>query len=77
MLLTLFGARLLQLQGVDSQAYATRAAESGLVTLDLPAGNGQRSAGALAPDLLHGLEHRADGGHPLGPVPVPQRDGPA
>ncbi len=38
---------------------------------------GERSAGALAPALLHGLEHRADGGHPLGAVPVPQRDGPA
>ena len=41
MLLSLFGARLFQLQGVDSQAYATRAAESGLVTLDLPAKRGR------------------------------------
>ena len=32
MLLTLFGARLFQLQGVDSSAYASRADASGLVT---------------------------------------------
>lgn len=38
---------------------------------------GERSAGALAPELLHRVEHGADGGHALGAVPVPQRDGPA
>ncbi len=38
---------------------------------------GERSAGALAPELLHRVEHRADGGHALGAVPVPQGDGPA
>ena len=41
MLLSLFGARLFQLQGIDSQAYATRAAESGLVTIELPAKRGR------------------------------------
>jgi cell division protein FtsI (penicillin-binding protein 3) len=41
MLLSLFGARLFQLQGVDSKAYAARAAESGLVSLDLPAKRGR------------------------------------
>jgi cell division protein FtsI (penicillin-binding protein 3) len=41
MLLSLFGARLFQLQGVDSKAYATRAAESGLVTIELPAKRGR------------------------------------
>lgn len=38
---------------------------------------GERSAGALAPELLHGLEHREDRGHALGAVPVPQGDRPA
>ena len=41
MLLSLFGARLFQLQGVDPQAYAARAAETGLVTIDLPAERGR------------------------------------
>jgi cell division protein FtsI (penicillin-binding protein 3) len=41
MLLSLFGARLFQLQGVDSKAYATRAQESGLVSVDLPAKRGR------------------------------------
>ena len=41
MMLSLFGARLLQLQGVDSEAYASRAEASGLVTIDLPAKRGQ------------------------------------
>ena len=41
MLLTLFGARLFQLQGVDSSAYASRAEASGLVTIDLPAERGR------------------------------------
>ena len=41
MLLTLFGARLLQLQGLDSRAYAARAAASGMVTITLPAQRGR------------------------------------
>ncbi len=41
MLLSLFGARLFQLQGVDSKAYAARAQEAGLVTIDLPARRGR------------------------------------
>ncbi len=41
MMLSLFGARLFQLQGVDSKAYATRAALDGLVTIDLPAKRGR------------------------------------
>ena len=41
MLLSLFGARLLQLQGVDSKAYASRAAAAGLVNIALPAKRGQ------------------------------------
>ncbi len=40
MLLSLFGARLFQLQGIDSKAYATRAAEAGLVNIQLPAKRG-------------------------------------
>ena len=41
MMLSLFGARLFQLQGVDSKAYATRAQEAGLVSIDLPAKRGR------------------------------------
>jgi cell division protein FtsI (penicillin-binding protein 3) len=41
MLLSLFGARLFQLQGVDSKAYASRAEAAGLVTIDLPAERGR------------------------------------
>ena len=41
MMLSLFGARLFQLQGVDSEAYASRAEASGLVTIDLPAKRGR------------------------------------
>ena len=41
MLLSLFGARLFQLQGVDSSAYASRADASGLVTVELPAKRGR------------------------------------
>ncbi|HET7351532.1 MAG TPA: penicillin-binding protein 2 [Marmoricola sp.] len=40
MLLSLFGARLFQLQGVDSKAYAARADAAGLVTVTLPATRG-------------------------------------
>ena len=38
---------------------------------------GERSAGALAPQLLHRAEDGADGGHPLGAVPVAERYRPA
>jgi cell division protein FtsI (penicillin-binding protein 3) len=41
MLLSLFGARLFQLQGVDSKAYASRAEAAGLVNIALPAKRGQ------------------------------------
>ena len=41
MLLSLFGARLFQLQGVDSKAYASRADASGLVNIALPAKRGR------------------------------------
>ena len=41
MLLSLFGARLFQLQGIDSKAYATRAQQAGLVTIELPAKRGR------------------------------------
>jgi cell division protein FtsI (penicillin-binding protein 3) len=41
MILSLFGARLFQLQGVDPNDYAAAAAATGLVTLDLPATRGQ------------------------------------
>lgn len=40
MLLSLFGARLVQLQGLDSQAYAARAEAAGFVHVDLPAERG-------------------------------------
>ena len=40
MVLSAFGARLVQLQGVDPQAYAAMAAAEGTVTLDLPAERG-------------------------------------
>ena len=41
MLLSLFGARLFQLQGLDSKAYASRADAAGLVSIDLPAKRGR------------------------------------
>ncbi len=41
MLLSLFGARLFQLQGLDSKAYASRAEASGLVNIALPAKRGR------------------------------------
>ena len=40
MVLSVFGARLVQLQGVDPEAYAAMAAAEGTVTLDLPAERG-------------------------------------
>ncbi len=41
--LSIFGARLMQLQGLDPKAYAARADAEGLVTIDLPADRGQIS----------------------------------
>jgi cell division protein FtsI (penicillin-binding protein 3) len=41
MLLSLFGARLFQLQGIDSKAYASRAEAAGAVSIDLPAERGR------------------------------------
>ena len=41
MMLSLFGARLFQLQGVDPKAYATRAQQAGLVSIELPAKRGR------------------------------------
>ncbi len=41
MLLSLFGARLFQLQGVDSKAYGARAQAAGLVSIELPAKRGR------------------------------------
>lgn len=40
-LLTVFGARLGQIQGIDAATYAERAGTSGLVTVDLPADRGR------------------------------------
>ncbi len=40
MVLSVFGARLVQLQGVDPQSYAAMAAAEGTVTVDLPAERG-------------------------------------
>jgi len=40
MVLSVFGARLVQLQGVDPESYAAMAAAEGTVTLDLPAQRG-------------------------------------
>jgi len=51
MLLSLLGARLFQLQGLDPQAYAARAQDEGLVHLTLPASRGDivdRSGNVLA-----------------------------
>jgi cell division protein FtsI (penicillin-binding protein 3) len=41
MLLSLFGARLFQLQGIDSRAYASRAEAAGAVSIELPAKRGR------------------------------------
>lgn len=41
MILSVFGARLFQLQGLDPQAYAARANAAGLVTIPLPATRGE------------------------------------
>lgn len=63
MLLSLFGARLFQLQGVDSRAYASRAeAAAGLVSIQLPAKRGRildRNGVALA-ESVAGVMFTAD-----------------
>ena len=41
MLLSVFGARLFQLQGLDAKAYAARPTPPGWCTLDLPAERGR------------------------------------
>src|SRR3954468_7512153 len=41
MALSVFGARLVQLQGVDPNSYAAMAAAEGLVEVDLPAERGE------------------------------------
>lgn len=54
MVLSFFGARLVQLQGLDPQAYAARAAASGLVHVALPAARGRivdRSGEVLADSI--------------------------
>ncbi len=54
MVLSVFGARLVQLQGVDPHAYAAMAAAEGTVTLDLPAHRGDildRNGKPLADDI--------------------------
>ena len=41
MVLSVFGARLFQLQGLDPKAYAAKANAEGLVTVPLPATRGE------------------------------------
>ncbi len=51
MVLSFFGARLIQLQGVDPQSYASLAAQEGAAEMDLPAARGDivdRNGAALA-----------------------------
>jgi cell division protein FtsI (penicillin-binding protein 3) len=62
MVLSLFGARLFQLQGLDPQAYAARAEADGLVKLDLPAERGDivDRNGALLAQSVAGLMVVAD-----------------
>ncbi len=62
MLLSLFGARLFQLQGVDSKAYAAQAQRAGQVSIELPAKRGRildRNGVALA-ESVAGLMIVAD-----------------
>jgi cell division protein FtsI (penicillin-binding protein 3) len=62
MVLSLFGARLFQLQGIDPKAYAARAAASGLVKVKLPAERGDivDRNGALLAQSVSGLMIVAD-----------------
>ncbi|SDR70379.1 peptidoglycan synthetase FtsI [Nocardioides scoriae] len=41
MLLSLFGARLFQIQGIDARSYTSRAEAAGAITIDLPAKRGR------------------------------------
>lgn len=53
-IVTVFGTRLMQLQGLDPQAYAAKAAASGVVSVPLPAKRGQildRTGKALADSI--------------------------
>ena len=62
MVLSLFGARLFQLQGLDPKAYAAKADAEGVVTVTLPATRGQitdRNGVALA-ETVSGLMIVAD-----------------
>src|SRR4051794_39514722 len=62
MVLSVFGARLVQLQGVDPNSYAEMAAAEGLVEVDLPAQRGDildRNGKPLA-DSVDGLMVVAD-----------------
>ena len=62
MLLSVFGARLVQLQGLDPNSYAQMAAADGLVKVDLPATRGDildRKGQPLA-DSIDGLMVVAD-----------------
>jgi cell division protein FtsI (penicillin-binding protein 3) len=62
MLISVFSVRLFQLQGLDPQAYAARAAASGLVKVDLPAERGDivDRNGALLAQSVAGLMIIAD-----------------
>jgi cell division protein FtsI (penicillin-binding protein 3) len=62
MVLSLFGARLFQLQGLDPQAYAARAEAAGLVKVDLPAERGDivDRNGSLLAQSVSGLMIVAD-----------------
>ncbi|WP_252275278.1 penicillin-binding protein 2 [Nocardioides sp. LMS-CY] len=62
MVLSVFGARLVQLQGIDPNSYAEMAAAEGLVEVDLPATRGQimdRNGEPLA-DSIDGMMVVAD-----------------
>jgi cell division protein FtsI (penicillin-binding protein 3) len=62
MVLSVFGARLFQLQGVDPKAYAARAEAAGLVKVDLPAERGDivDRNGSLLAQSVSGLMIVAD-----------------
>ncbi|WP_310962974.1 peptidoglycan D,D-transpeptidase FtsI family protein [Nocardioides terrisoli] len=62
MVLSVFGVRLFQIQGLDPQAYAARAQAAGLVHLDLPATRGDivDRNGAMLAQSVSGLMIVAD-----------------